>query len=91
MKEVGGYEFKVPNNEEGQLFLSLFKKYLNKRVYRYRLRGNAKNRRAIVEITGNYQHLQQSVPQKYADEFRVYLDHKPSRYAFVDGMYQRIV
>lgn len=39
MDEKPGYIFKVPNTEEGDLFRSLARKFLNKKTYRLSRRG----------------------------------------------------
>lgn len=39
MDKKPGYIFRVPNNEEGELFRSLAKKFLNKKTYRLTRRG----------------------------------------------------
>jgi hypothetical protein len=64
---VGGgwYHFYgVPNNEEGELFIKLIDKYLNRNVYGYRARGRG---------NGSYSH---SLPSDLADSFVIYLDEK---------------
>ena len=64
---VGGgwYHFYgVPKNEEGELFIKLIDKYLNRNVYGYRARGRG---------NGSYSH---SLPSDQADSFVVYLDEK---------------
>jgi hypothetical protein len=64
---VGGgwYHFYgVPNNEEGELFIKLIDKYLNRNVYGYRARGRG---------NGSYSH---SLPSDQADSFVIYLDEK---------------
>ena len=64
---VGGgwYHFYgVPKNEEGELFIKLIDKYLNRNVYGYRARGRG---------NGSYSH---SLPSDLADSFVIYLDEK---------------
>jgi len=64
---VGGgwYHFYgVPKNEEGELFIKLIDKYLNRNVYGYRARGRG---------NGSYSH---SLPSDQADSFVIYLDEK---------------
>ena len=64
---VGGgwYHFYgVPKNEEGELFIKLIDKYLNRNVYGYRARGRG---------NGSYSH---SLPSDHADSFVIYLDEK---------------
>ena len=64
---VGGgwYHFYgVPKNEEGELFIKLIDKYLNRKVYGYRARGRG---------NGSYSH---SLPSDLADSFVIYLDEK---------------
>ena len=64
---VGGgwYHFYgVPKNEEGELFIKLIDKYLNRNVYGYRARGRG---------NGSYSH---SLPSDLADRFVIYLDEK---------------
>ena len=63
----GGYIFYgVPNDEEGQLFMSLFKKYLNKDFsYTRRYRGN-----------GSWNH---SISKEDADSFVIYMDIKEDK------------
>jgi len=83
MRRIPEYEFKVPNDEEGRQFIDLFKKFLNKDKYGYRLRGNAKNRREIVAITDNPSHMFEHIPAEFADEFRVYINPKNKRLRFL--------
>lgn len=63
----GGYIFYgVPNDEEGQLFMSLFKKYLNKDFsYTRRYRGK-----------GSWNH---SISKEDADSFVIYMDIKKDK------------
>jgi hypothetical protein len=63
----GGYIFYgVPNDEEGQLFMSLFKKYLNKDFsYTRRYRGK-----------GSWNH---SISKEDADSFVIYMDIKEDK------------
>ena len=56
----------IPLNEEGLHFMSLVKKYLNKRTYTYRRRWRGK---------GSYRH---SCPPEDADSCVVYIDEKDS-------------
>ena len=63
----GGYIFYgVPNDDEGQLFMSLFKKYLNKDFsYTRRYRGK-----------GSWSH---SISKEDADSFVIYMDIKEDK------------
>jgi len=63
----GNYIFYgVPNDEEGQLFMSLFKKYLNKDFsYTRRYRGK-----------GSWNH---SISKEDADSFVIYMDIKEDK------------
>ena len=56
----------IPLDEEGLHFMSLVKKYLNKKTYTYRRRWRGK---------GSYRH---SCPPDQADSFVVYIDKKNS-------------
>ena len=58
----------IPINEEGELFMNLCRKYLNKKVYTYKRRWRGK---------GSYQH---SCPPSLADSFVIYIDEKGKIY-----------
>jgi len=45
--EVPKVLFRVPNNEEGETFINLFRKYLNRDRYNWTRYGRASNRKAI--------------------------------------------
>jgi len=70
---------KVPNDEEGKLFLLLLGKYLNKESYRITKRGRNPDN-ALADKDGlkrGYNRFQSSVPKRYARAFNLYLHVKP--------------
>jgi hypothetical protein len=64
--------FKVPNNEEGQLFLALARKYINGDSYVLKQRGRTPNHKKLKKDKMN-RHRYQSIPLKYADNLGIYL------------------
>jgi len=83
------YMCKIPNNEEGELFLALLKKYLNKDSYGIVRRGRNPNRQ-LAEDEGLYERFknpfQRSVSIKYATEFNIYLLAKMEQETTVTGI-----
>jgi hypothetical protein len=64
--------FNFRNNFAGKLFLRMLRKALNRSVYSIRVRGSNADR---VSLRKQGIHVSdQSVPLKYADRFRVYID-----------------
>lgn len=74
-KEKVNCLFRVPNNEEGRVFMALAKKYLNKDSYLLKQRGRTPNDKKLKKDkkSRRYLNLRQSVPLKYADNIGVYL------------------
>jgi hypothetical protein len=64
--------FNFKNNWHGRLFLAMLRKALNRSVYSIRVRGSNADRVSLRK-RGIYV-SDQSVPLKYADRFRVYID-----------------
>ncbi|MFA7101299.1 MAG: hypothetical protein WC196_06170 [Bacilli bacterium] len=65
------YVFDVPNNEEGQKFLELCKKFLNKGLWDIKPRGRNSNRKDLP-----YRNHCRDVKSKDAEWFAVYLNKK---------------
>jgi len=80
----------IPNDAEGQHFLKLFRKYLNRAVYSVRVRGRNENRKQHANKpykAGKYMgktvvlsrsSFQDSVPLCFASYFAVYITMKES-------------
>jgi len=66
------YIFMVPNNEEGNLFLKLAKKYIDKR-YMLQKRGNHNDRIGLYKKLNKRPTALMDVPIKHAEKWRVYL------------------
>jgi hypothetical protein len=64
------YAFDVPNNEEGQKFLELCKKFLNKELWGLKPRGRHSERSVV------YGYSRRDVLLKDAEWFAVYLNRK---------------
>ncbi len=64
------YAFDVPNNEEGQLFLELCKKFLNTGLWGLHIRGRNSERKQV------YGYSRRDVLCKDAEWFAVYLNKK---------------
>lgn len=75
MKEQANVVFRVPNNEEGQLFLALAKKYLNKESYLLKQRGRTPNEKKMKKhkVSRRQMNARASVPLKLADNLGIYL------------------
>ncbi len=65
--------FRVPNNEEGRLFIALAKKYLNKNDYHFKLRGRTPNHKKLAKDKKKSSQFIASLPVKYADNISIYL------------------
>jgi hypothetical protein len=53
VKTKGTQLFNIPNNEEGEIFLSLCKEYINKKRYKFSKRGRASHRPKFAECGYN--------------------------------------
>ena len=83
----GQMMFNVKADDDGKEFVRMIRKALNRDRYDIRVRGSLKNRRAVEELVGE-SISDQSVPLKYADRWRVYIEQKrftPSPYTDTDG------
>lgn len=77
-KEQKGYLFNVPNTAEGEMFLSMVNKFLNKDTYSFRRHGRAKNRKAIAERNG-LTYTPSEVKIEDSDYWGLYLQKKPAK------------
>jgi len=75
------YIFEVPNDEEGQQFLKLAKKFLNSNSWSMKKRGRNSNRKEV--LGGKYRpYTQNDIPIGSADWFALYFNYKKGRKGF---------
>jgi hypothetical protein len=67
--------FKVPNNEDGRLFISLLNKYASDGVH-VKVRGRKPNHKKIEAAGLKSRFFWAHGPQKFADELGIYLQYK---------------
>jgi len=70
--------FRVPNDPEGNYFIYLIGKYLNRDMFNYRARGRCSDSKKLkkkLKKEGR-RYNKQSIPKQDADWLAVYLDHK---------------
>lgn len=68
------FMFDVPNDETGQYFLKLFKKYLNNKSYSFKKRSRGK-RAEKARKDGKWSRSYDShLPMHHAERFQLYMD-----------------
>lgn len=67
------YMFNVPLDEEGELFLKLFDKYLNKKSYSFRRRARGARTEAALKDGRHPRAYDTHLPVKHAQRFQLYL------------------
>lgn len=88
-KHNGGEQlFKIPNDAEGEYFLYLMNKYMNKDKYSYRRRGRGiDNKQLKKDCNGNGEYEMKrrrlnydgNKPKRYATHFSIYLTDKKKK------------
>lgn len=68
-----GTVFYVPNDKEGQAFIRNMRRFLNRSMYKVRIRGRNENRKQF-RINRSVGSLQEFIPLALASYFAVYID-----------------
>lgn len=72
------YAFVIPNDNDGDLFIKLCEKYLNKETYKLTKRSRGKRVKHSRNDGRGDRGYDQDLPKQYAERFCVYIDSKPN-------------
>tara|TARA_B100000579_G_scaffold93333_1_gene73775 strand:+ start:457 stop:702 length:246 start_codon:yes stop_codon:yes gene_type:complete len=68
---------KIPNTQEGLMFVAQFRSFLNKDTYSMKLRGGGPRKEAALKDGLSARGYDREIPLDKAEYFRLYIERKP--------------